>query len=427
MGAKAETPKIDTPARRRRLPLAKAPVWAAIGQARGGLKLGYRKAPRGGVWIAKVIGPELRQEAVLGPADDEGAPAQAMSFTAAAQAAIAWAERIRAAAAAGARGPKATVIDAVKDYVAARVARNARAGANAQSRLAKHVLSDKLAGMALGAVTTRALMEWRDRLDPKLAPGTVNRMFNDLRAALHRAGDLHWRTLPPTFKREIEHGLKAKPGASRARVAILPDADIRAIVAAALGTDDDLGTLVLVLASTGMRFSQVAAMTVADVQPAAQRLMVPPSRKGTGTKARARIAVPVGVDVIERLRPLIAGRRGHEPLLLRWAHKQKGPGLWERTHRAAWGLASEMLKGWNRALTSAGVAYVEPYALRHSSIVRGLTAGLPLRLVAAQHDTSAEMIERHYAAYIVDAAEELTRRAITPLTPPAVSSLHAVG
>jgi len=51
------------------------------------------------------------------------------------------------------------------------------------------------------------------------------------------------------------------------------------------------------------------------------------------------------------------------------------------------------------------------YALRHSSIVRALGAGLPIRLVAALHDTSVEMIEKHYAAFIVDATEELARRA----------------
>ena len=55
------------------------------------------------------------------------------------------------------------------------------------------------------------------------------------------------------------------------------------------------------------------------------------------------------------------------------------------------------------------------YALRHSSIVRGLRAGLPVRLVAALHDTSTAMIEKHYAAFIVDATEELARRAVTHL------------
>ena len=50
------------------------------------------------------------------------------------------------------------------------------------------------------------------------------------------------------------------------------------------------------------------------------------------------------------------------------------------------------------------------YALRHSSIVRALVAGLPVRLVAAAHDTSVEMIEAHYSAHIIDATEDLHRK-----------------
>ena len=58
--------------------------------------------------------------------------------------------------------------------------------------------------------------------------------------------------------------------------------------------------------------------------------------------------------------------------------------------------------------------------MRHSSIVRGLRAGLPVRLVAAVHDTSAAMIEKHYGAFIVDATEDLLRRAVLPLAPAAL-------
>jgi hypothetical protein len=60
---------------------------------------------------------------------------------------------------------------------------------------------------------------------------------------------------------------------------------------------------------------------------------------------------------------------------------------------------------------------VIPYALRHSSIVRGIRAGLPLRLVAAMHDTSTTMIERHYAKWITSGLEEMARAAIVPLAP----------
>lgn len=58
-----------------------------------------------------------------------------------------------------------------------------------------------------------------------------------------------------------------------------------------------------------------------------------------------------------------------------------------------------------------------PYALRHSSIVRGIRANLPIRLVAALHDTSVEMIERHYAKWIVDGLDDLAARAVVPLVP----------
>jgi hypothetical protein len=43
-------------------------------------------------------------------------------------------------------------------------------------------------------------------------------------------------------------------------------------------------------------------------------------------------------------------------------------------------------------------------ALRHSSIVRQLLVGLPVRVVAANHDTSVIMIERTYSRHIGDHA-----------------------
>ncbi len=64
--------------------------------------------------------------------------------------------------------------------------------------------------------------------------------------------------------------------------------------------------------------------------------------------------------------------------------------------------------------------------LRHSSIVRALSAGVPVRLVAALHDTSVQMIEDHYSAYIVEATEEIARRAVTPLAPSTVAALRSV-
>ena len=59
--------------------------------------------------------------------------------------------------------------------------------------------------------------------------------------------------------------------------------------------------MVLVLAATGARFSQVMRMTVADVQTAKKRLMIPVSHKGRGIKTASHVAVRVGDDVLDEL------------------------------------------------------------------------------------------------------------------------------
>jgi integrase len=279
--------------------------------------------------------------------------------------------------------------------------------------------------MPFERLTARTLTEWRARL-PGMAPAGVNRLLNDVRAALNGAVAAHWRDLPATIGKEIETGLKALPNAETARQALLIDADIRRIVEAAYAIDSDLGALVLVLAATGARFGQAAKIAIADFQPDAARVMVPTSAKGRGVKQRRRTAVPLGQDAIDRLRPLTIGRKGHEPLLTRWLSRQIGPAEWEHVGRAPWTNASEMSRGWRKALAAADLPRVEPYALRHSSIVRGLRAGLPPRIVAALHDTSSAMIERHYSAFILDLSDELARRALVPLTSAPIAPLSIV-
>jgi hypothetical protein len=63
------------------------------------------------------------------------------------------------------------------------------------------------------------------------------------------------------------------------------------------------------------------------------------------------------------------------------------------------------------------------YALRHSSIVRALLAGVPVRLVAVAHDTSIPMIERNYSRYIGDHSDSVLRRALLDTAPPAAGNV----
>jgi integrase len=76
-----------------------------------------------------------------------------------------------------------------------------------------------------------------------------------------------------------------------------------------------------------------------------------------------------------------------------------------------------MTRKWNKVIAEAGLpADSVPYSLRHSSIVRGLRASLPVRLVAALHDTSIAMIEAHYTHHVTDSMADLAALALIPMT-----------
>jgi hypothetical protein len=143
--------------------------------------------------------------------------------------------------------------------------------------------------------------------------------------------------------------------------------------------------------------------------------MMPASRKGKGGKSGST-PIPVGPDVMEVLLPATAGRAKDAVLLERWRSKQAPGGIkWERVGRRAWQTPSELVRPWDAIRERTDMPGVIPYALRHSSIVRGIRANLPIRLVAALHDTSVAMIERHYGRYIADGLDELAARAVVPL------------
>ena len=428
--------RIDTPPKRAKLSANKNPYWQGIGHGRGGLYLGYRKPVRGtGTWVAKIVRDGKRAEERIGLADDAGASAGALSYPVAVKAALSWAEgQERAFAALDAgddNGLTITVRDAVHAYIKSREARSLQAGRVARSRLTVHVLSDpKIADIRVSKLTATALKAWRNRLPLDLRPSTVNRLLNDLRAALNATIDEHRRLLGAHVRDEVKVGTRALSSADDARERqILPPADVRALTAAAFDADDtgDLGRLVVLLAATGARFSQVARLLVRDVHVAESRIMVPTSAKGRGAKARSHVPVPIGDDVIEQLRPILHGRKGHEPLLERWRYRQTTPTVWERVERGPWKAAAELTRPWKAIVRAAKLpSGTIPYALRHTSIVRMLRANISTRFVALAHDTSVAMIEKHYAAHVLDDVSDIVRRAVEPVTAAAPARLRAV-
>ncbi|WP_140885424.1 integrase [Muricoccus nepalensis] len=418
------------------------------------MSLGYRKPTAGaGTWIARLIRDGHRAEHRLGQADDAGAAPGALPYGAALTEALAWAARR-----AGANSERAdrateplTVRTAVAAYVADRKARNPENGRDAETRLTKHLLAAKIADRPLADLTDADMAGWVRALDG-IAPATVARLLNDTKAALHQAAETHHRLLPAGWRDMLARGLrrgaaahaKAQPPAAAHQRPFLSLADVRALVAAAGEQDEDgdFSRLVAVLAQTGARFSQVVRLTVADVtedrgNPARVRLMMPSSRKGRpGNSKATHYPVAIGADLLTLLRPAMAGRGGHEPLLTRWHHRQhagdKETGRaprWVKDRREPWHKAADMARPWARAVAAAGLPpSVTPYRLRDASIIRALTDGrLSVQHVAKLHDTSAAMIERHYASHIADAMTDAAHSAVVSIVSAPAVTLRAVG
>lgn len=413
-----------------------------------GLHLGYRKGKAGGVWVARFyVGEQKYKFAPIGDADDklDANSTTVLTFDQAQDKARELHAKEHAPVAPQPAAPT-TVRQVVEEYITVRDKldqdRQGRAvRSDAARRLGRYVLGqDKrgtrdavpaapLAELAMAAVGDDDLAAWRAGLPAALKETTKRRLVNDLKAALNTKRKL----LPASLA--LSDGLKGKRIASiddAEPVArdnqILSDAQLTRLLVATrqvdadLGYDGDLYRMVSVLNATGARFSQIVRMKVRDCQLDKARLLVPNSRKGRGGGKAGTITIPVEPAVVDLLRPVVTGRAGGAPLLERWNHRRiSGAIRWERTGRGPWQTSSDLARPMKAIRAVAEMPDVIAYALRHSSIVRGIRQNLPIRLVAAAHDTSVAMVEKHYAKWITSGLEDMARAAIVPLMPPAES------
>jgi hypothetical protein len=259
--------------------------------------LSYRKSRRGGRWGVRWYRDGAYKREVIGTADDYIAAdgTNVLDFDQAIRRAKAIVEQWDSEAKAANLGPALTVKAAIESYIGARNAReDAHLGhsgrkRDARSRLTRHVLSDPIADKNLHSLTASDLQSWSITTQTKMSGGNLRRLSNDFKAALNAAHRAHRARLPVELPMIFRDGLRLENvPPTNARQQVLPDAEVRRLITAAWDVDTtggwqgDLAPLVVVLAATGARFSQLTRMLIADVQPEASRLMVPPSRKGGG-------------------------------------------------------------------------------------------------------------------------------------------------
>jgi integrase len=393
MARRPRASRLETRTTRLKLPVRRKPHdFTTISP---GIGLGYRRCKQAGVWVVRVAdgagGNWTKRVALADDFEASDGKNVASYFEA-----VDLARKLARGSAD--TGRPATVKEAVEDYERDLIARHGSV-ANA-GRIRKH-LSATLAAKPVGLLTARELASWRDGL---LATGmksaTVVRLAKATKAALNLAAKRDRRIVNRNEWRDALSGI-AEDYTSR-NPQRLDDMQVGAVVAAAHGVDPAFGLYVEVAAQTGARLSQIARLACRDLLSDPPRLNMPGSRKGRSRKPGKR-AVPITAALAAKLK---SNRRADAPLLLRsdgkaWQSDQ--PGDHESLYR--------------QAAERAGVTGTV-YALRHSSIIRALLANIPVRVVAASHDTSVSQIERTYSAHISDFADKLVRTALLDFDEP---------
>jgi integrase len=397
MARSARSSMLETRSSRLRLPVAKKPVFVKIGP---GIGLGYRRNRTAGTWVARVAdGRGGNWTKAIGIADDfdDTTGASVLDFWQAQQRARELGRHDRD----GGSQKLITVGQSLEEYGTDLKTRGGDIGN--VIRVKAH-LTPALADQVVALLGSRELRKWRDSLASKMSAASINRTCVALKAALNLAAENDARI---TNQRAWKTGLAALPGTHQARNVILDEAAVRRIVTEAYCISAEFGMLIETATVTGARLSQLARLEIQDlrIDRAAPRLMMPVSRKGRGEKAIQRRPVPITAALAAKLKVRAAGRLPTALLLL-------------HPNGSAWRRVESFFA---RAAKGAGQdpGTVTMYALRHSSIVRQLLAGVPIRVVAVNHDTSVTMLERTYSQHIGDHSDALVRAGLIDLSEPA--------
>jgi integrase len=386
MARRPRSSQIETRTARLKLLVRRKPYYTIIAP---GIALGYRRNKGAGSWSAKVAdghgGHWLKAFAAADDFEDSDG-AHVLTYWQAQ-------DKARAIARGGnINGDRPITVDEALSNYASEL--QSRGGDKRNISRIRRRLPPSLAAQTVGLLTPRELRIWRNGMvKDGVAPASADRTARALKAALSLAAREDNRIVNTTAWRD---GLAKLPDTEVARNEILPDRDVRKLVAGAYETSRAFGLWIELHAVTGARTSQLTRLLVSDLQddPTAPRLMMPSSRKGR-RKRIDRKPVPITPSLAKALKRSAAERAPTDMLL------------------PAPGGITALRNAFSRAVAAAGLdPKVTPYALRHSSIVRMLLAGTPTRVVAAHHDTSVPMIEKNYSAHISEHTDALTRRTL---------------
>ncbi len=405
MGRMVRDARIETREARLRLKARHEPYWRLI---HAGLHLGYRKGPRGGVWMVRVYSGERYRKKRLGNADDnqDGDGQNVLSFRQAQ-------EKLLKATKDGQRhsGSPAlllTIAQATESYLV-WFRSNRKSLSETQSVIQAHILPalghelvtqlsasrirawlEKLAETPARTRTSHLDVAQKFRRAPKTSDqrrarqATANRVLNVLKAILNRAfhsgfvtDDTAWRQVKPF------------PKVDEARIRFLTDAESTRLVNACR---PDLRGLVRAALLTGCRYGELVALKIRDVNLGTALVYIAESKSG---KPRY---VPLNGDGVKLFRNLVAGKTAEELVFV----KQDGT-RWGKNHQV-------------RLLAEAcAIAKVRPaiafHQLRHTYASNLAQAGVSMAVIAKLLGHADDRTTQKHYAHLSDKelADAVTR------------------
>jgi integrase len=373
-----------------------------------GFALGYRRRGKGGTWLARRRQADggYAERRIASTDDLQDADGVAILDYGQAQkvARAWWRAELRRDEGHDAREGPFTVADAIADYIKAYERRGGKAPYETRRAAEAHILP-ALGTTTITKLSARKITDWHHGLAEKRArvrtqPGrkqnyrkaeagpdavrkrraTANRILTVLKAALnhawkasHVASDETWRRVKP-FK-----------AVETARVRYLSDAECVRFVNACEPSFRDLVRGALL---TGCRYSELAAMRVADFNADAGIVTVRQSKAG---KPRHVVLTDEGQGL---LASLTAGKLGDEPIFTR-----ANGGVWGRSHQLR-----PTLEASERATIKPVISF---HILRHTHGSTLAMRGVPMGVIAEQlGHADTRMTEKHYAhlapSYVAD-------------------------
>ena len=392
MGRLVRDARIETREARLRLKLRHEPYWRLIHES---LHLGYRKGPRGGVWLARAYADGRYRKKVLGKADDtQDADGQdVLSFRQAQQLVVEATKGNERETASPT--PLLTVAEAAERYLA-WFRKHRKSVAQTENALGAHILPE-LGGKLVAQLSGPRLRQWLEDLasrsarartgkfgkaqkfrpaprtaDEKRArQATANRVLNVLKALLNKAfhdglvsDDTPWRRVQP-FENVDE-----------ARIRFLTDAEAIRLVKSCR---PDLRRLVQAALITGARYGELRALKAQDVNLKTAQVYISQSKSG---KPRH---IPLNPEGLDLFRNVVTGKTGDELLFV----KHDGQ-TWSKNHHVR-----PLAEACRAAKVSPMIAFHE---LRHTYASHLAQAGVDLLTISkllGHSDTRTT--SKHYA------------------------------